>query len=538
MAALHRRFLYLRFPLVLSICCAALIGASASAQFHASGSFETSQTQQVARELMKERRYLEAASYLRLQIQTLPAGANRFPLLLLLADSQLGAGDLTAAKFSIAQAESLIVRPANQRAVAQRQKRLTRLETLQPAIPLREAPESALSSVSGLQEARPYQAEAPITNSFFETDLRQVLTDLSQEASVPILWDATVQGLVTYEAKEQPLEDVLKAILLPLGYTYKFEDGAYYVGSAKPEDPAFGLLSKTAVVTLANLDAADAIGLLSDYFKPYVKASKEANLVCITAPANWIERIKEDLDSLDAPPDQILIEVIVTEIARDALREMGVNWALWDSTTRSFWEILINHTDIANPVVGGSYTEPDILINRNHVNLTASLQALEQSGKAKIRANPRITTLNGRKAEIAITKDQYFIIQTGTSQYYQYNTLQSVSSGIKLEITPFSAASGEITVYVKPEVGDVVGKGANDLPEISRRTAATSVRVMDGETFTIGGLSLQQDKNVQKKIPFLGDIPFLGYFFRYDKVESRDTEIVIFVTPHILKDKG
>jgi len=118
--------------------------------------------------------------------------------------------------------------------------------------------------------------------------------------------------------------------------------------------------------------------------------------------------------------------------------------------------------------------------------------------------------MNGRTAQIAITKDQYFIIQTGTTQFYAQNTLQSVSSGIKLEITPFTAASGEITVYVKPEVGDVVGAGQDNLPEISRRTANTSVRVRDGQTFTIGGLSLQSDKNTQKKVPLLGDIPILG----------------------------
>ena len=199
------------------------------------------------------------------------------------------------------------------------------------------------------------------------------------------------------------------------------------------------------------------------------------------------------------------------------------------------WNLDIDNTDIENPGVLWDYSEMGVDIGDYTIDLIASLEALVQSGDAKIRANPRITTLNGRTAEISLTKDQYFIIQTGTTQYYQYNTLQAVSTGIKLQITPYTAESGEITVYVKPEVGDVVGKGANDLPEISTRSANTSVRVMDGETFTIGGLSLQQEKNIQKKIPFLGDIPVLGYIFRYDKKESKDTEIVIFVTPHILE---
>lgn len=73
------------------------------------------------------------------------------------------------------------------------------------------------------------------------------------------------------------------------------------MGSAKPEDPAFGLLSQTDAVIMANLDATEAVGLLSDYFKPYVKASKSSNMICITAPPNLVERIKGDLQTLDAP---------------------------------------------------------------------------------------------------------------------------------------------------------------------------------------------------------------------------------------------
>ncbi|MCK4409897.1 MAG: hypothetical protein KAW67_07415, partial [Candidatus Eisenbacteria sp.] len=71
--------------------------------------------------------------------------------------------------------------------------------------------------------------------------------------------------------------------------------------------------------------------------------------------------------------------------------------------------------------------------------------------------------------------------------------------------------------------------------EISRRTASTTVRVSDGETFTIGGLSIQQEIVVHKKVPLLGDIPILGSIFRYEETSMRDSQIVIFITPHILK---
>jgi len=374
-----------------------------------------------------------------------------------------------------------------------------------------------------------------VSNSFFETDIRQVLTDLSMATGIPILWDATVQGLVTYEAKEQPLEGVLKAILFPAGYTFSYQDGIYYVGSMKPEDPAFGQLSKTDVVTLSNLNATEAIGLLSDYFKPFVKANNTTNMVCITAPQTVIGRIRDDLKALDAPPDQILIEVIITEIATDALHQMGLNWSVLDSTASWLGNFNVQNTAVTNPGITANYSRIGVDVGAYTVDLMASLEMLMQSGKAEIRANPRITTLNGRKAEISLTKDQYFIIQTGTSQYNQTATLQAVSSGIKLEITPYTSDSGEITVFLKPQVGDVVGTGQDNLPEISTRSANTSVRVMNGQTFTIGGLSLHQDKNVRIKFPFLGDIPILGYIFRYDRKEVKDSEIIIFVTPHILE---
>ena len=505
--------------------------ASSFAQ-SSNATFETRNTIQLAQSLLKDHRYLEVVSLLRNRLETLPQHESRLPLLLLLADGLMGLGDLSEAETALDEVNDLIVHPAEEKALMARREKLAQLTLNVPSTSLSDKSDTLYIPLEVIPEERVWPT---ITNSFFETDIRQVLIDLSMEAGVPILWDATVQGLVTYEAVEQPLEEVLKAILFPAGYTYTYKDGAYYVGSVSPDDPAFGLLSSTDVISLSNLDATEAIGLLSDYFKPYVKASKTANLVCITAPPTWIERIREDLVALDAPPDQILIEVIITEIARDALREMGLDWSMTGLKENPVWNLDIDNTDIENPGVLWDYSEMGVDIGDYTIDLIASLEALVQSGDAKIRANPRITTLNGRTAEISLTKDQYFIIQTGTTQYYQYNTLQAVSTGIKLQITPYTAESGEITVYVKPEVGDVVGKGANDLPEISTRSANTSVRVMDGETFTIGGLSLQQEKNIQKKIPFLGDIPVLGYIFRYDKKESKDTEIVIFVTPHILE---
>jgi type II secretory pathway component GspD/PulD (secretin) len=476
-----------------------------------------------ARSLLSDHRYAEATSFLVRELETLPPGTPGLSLLLLLADAQMGIGDVDAAAQTLAEAAAHAAGGAENNAIAARRSRLSEMRQLVVTPGLSEmAVESAESPVDSTLVFE--QQDYLITNSFFE-----------METAIPIIWDATVEGLVTFDAVDQPLEDVLSSILLPLGYVYSFQQGSYFVGSAKPEGPAFALLSITEVVSLSNIDATEAIRLLSDFFKPYVKASTTGNAVCITAPESFVERIRSDLAEIDKPPIQILIEVVVSEISTSALRKMGLDWSALGTDGNETVSVGTDHTDIEGPAIVGAITRLGQDIGSYSVDLAASLEALVQSGEARIRANPRIAALNGRTAEIGLTTDQYFIITTSTSQYGTYNTLQAVTSGIRLEITAYASSSGEITVRVEPEVGDVVGKGANDLPEISRRTASTTVRVSDGETFTIGGLVIQQENTTQKKVPLLGDIPLLGMLFRYEEKSMKDNQIVIFITPYILK---
>ena len=512
--------------------------ASAIWPFGSSASYEARETERTAQLLLRAHRYNEAVHLLRTELDTQPVGKWRFQLTMMLAEGQVGLGDSPGLAATLAQAEAIARKPSQLRDIQRYRKRLEELRAM-PAL----APVTADSSraAAALMDTTTSGADETllrvlVTNSFFETDLRQVLSDLATQTGTPIVWDPTVKGLVTYEAKEQPLDKVLEAILLSAGFGYAYRGGIVYVGSTSPNDASFCLISRTEVVTLANTDATDAIAQLSEYFQPYVRASKISNTVTVTAPAATVSRILSDLKQLDKPPAQIMIEVVICEFSQDALRQMGLDWSLTRTEGRNpSWQVGAQHTDIANPSLTGSYTDIGYKIGNYTADLTASLEALVESGQAEIRAKPRITTLNGRPAQISLTTDQYFVIQTGGSQLYQYNTLQAVSSGIKLEITPYvSSTSDEITLYVKPEVGDVVGSGVQGLPQINKRAASTSVRVHDGETFTVGGLNLQRQQTLQRKIPFLGDIPLLGYLFRYDERKFKDTEIIIFVTPHLL----
>jgi type IV pilus assembly protein PilQ len=169
------------------------------------------------------------------------------------------------------------------------------------------------------------------------------------------------------------------------------------------------------------------------------------------------------------------------------------------------------------------------------VTFETALRALEEDGEIDIRANPRLATVNGRPASIFIGREEYYSIVTGPLSY-PYTKLELIQVGITLDVTPYVSEDDEITVAIKPEVSDVTGQGASDLPVVSKRSVDTKLRVRDGETITVGGLTLRTENVRSTGVPFLSRIPILGYLFKQETVSVEEREIVVFITPRIIKE--
>jgi len=155
-----------------------------------------------------------------------------------------------------------------------------------------------------------------------------------------------------------------------------------------------------------------------------------------------------------------------------------------------------------------------------------------EEGKATIRANPRVAALEGKEATIFVGQEKYYVIVTGP-ETYPYRTLESIAAGVTLSLIPYVAENGDITVHIAPEVSDVTGEGLEGLPVITKRRAETTVRVKDGETIVIGGLVQEQETKILRRVPLLGYIPLVGILFRYYRPTKSQTEVVIFITPHL-----
>lgn len=369
-----------------------------------------------------------------------------------------------------------------------------------------------------------------ISNLWEDGDLRVVLQDISAQTGVTIIYDETVEGIVSLELKDVPLEKALKMVLEPGGYVFKrINEGHYLVGSGTPGSPTALVLSQTEAI-ITNRPAEEVALLLSPDISPFVRTVKDGHILSITAPPEIIERIKKDLCLIDSPEPQVLIEVIVCETKWSQERAVGIDWSqILDLSAQG--DINLEQG------IKGAYTG---IIKGN---LLASLNMMAQRGDLDIKANPRIVTMNGKLAEINVTKEKYISLsEKGPSypgaSYYWYPRFEArpIKSGVILKVTPQISREGEIILTLEPEVSDMeMSSDKDEFPIVNQRGAKTVVRVISGETVVIGGLHQLLERKVEKGLPVLSRIPVLNFFFRKERIEKQNTEVIIFVTPRILK---
>ena len=379
------------------------------------------------------------------------------------------------------------------------------------------------------------QESVLVSNVFYETDLRQALRDLSEEAGIPILADNSVQGIISLSFDQAPLEEVLNKILSVGGFTFRKIDDYYLVGAPLPENPSFPLLTETEYLYPCYIDVDQIPTLLSSYYQTFVRVYPKNNTVSITAPPQLLAEIKKKIVQMDTAPAQISIEAIVTELSNEAQKSLGLDWG-WSGekngqriSAATDMNAMINDSSLA-----GSIIRTGVRFQNYKYDMIYRIKALATEGKATIKANPKVTTINGQEANIFIGNERYFSIVTGPVNY-PYTRLEKIPAGITLKINPRISAAGEITAQVECEVSEVSEVGISGLPLVTKRNAKTSIRVKDGELIAIGGLTQEGRMVSQKKIPLLGSIPILGYLFSHTRTERIVRELNIFISPHILK---
>lgn len=530
---------------VAMICLAALAGCAV--RQHADlalqdpvAESESAETRlAAAAERFREGDYLEASTLLAEAMRSDASYRVMPELLYLLGQSELAMGDArrAAAGFELLRAYY----PRRWSALIDRDDLSSIIEEHGPGHgPARPLDDDLFSRPGDPNEvARPTAASGPlISNLFYETDVQQVLADISAQVGVPIVAAAGVRGLVTMEVSDLPLEECLRRLTVPLGLGYKWMNGYYLVGPTDPQDSGSVLLTETLEVRPRHLLAKDALSVLPKGYEKYVRAGGAGgNTLTVTGSPEVVTALVRDLAAVDHPPRQVMLEALVVEVNRDATRELGIDWEVLGGKDGDSFRIAKLASASGDSSFVAGLLDAGVKGFGDVTDIRAALRALEASGGARVKANPRIATLDGREARIRVGSEAYYSLLSG-SVSYAYYTLQKIATGTTLKITPYIGASSEIIADIAVEVSDVRAAGTNDLPVTSVREVQTSARVDNGESIMIGGLLSEAERTKESRVPILGRIPVLGALFGYTGVETGQSEMFVLVTPYIMIHPG
>jgi len=414
-------------------------------------------------------------------------------------------------------------------------------------------------SVSPIEEEAK-EPEKLYSLSFREADIHEILTVLARESRLNMVVDADVRGKATVDLKEVTLTRALDSLLGPLELEYKIKANVIKVSPVRMQTRMFPLNYLTtkrvgsgtasgatgrsegkeagmgSFIKVETSDTADLWKEIEEGLKSI--SSKEGRLavnkisgsiLAIDFPQN-LAGIAEFLEAIEGSAQrQVMIETRIIEVTLSDDYQMGLNWA---AVKFGDFPILSQSISPASKIF-------QMGISDHH--FSAFLDAMSKQGKIEILSSPKISALNNQPAVIKVaTEDVYWERQTETTAAggQTSSTPRWLTIGILLGVTPQIGSDGLIIMDIHPSVTEKVGESISvegDIaPILDVREADTVVKVRDGQTIIIAGLLQKRKQREVTGVPFLEDIPLLGYLFRKTVEEKKKTELIITLTPRIV----
>ena len=421
----------------------------------------------------------------------------------------------------------------------------------------------------------------PVSLHVADGNVSDVLSTVSYIGGINIVVDDSVSGTVSMNLDGVEPEEAVELIAAAKGLSVEQRGDVFVVSTMKSGNSAL-YRTYTYPINYADLGTVhDAVSMAlrktdwkdssssgesqsgeDNRVNERVLVDSGTNTLILYGTAAENEAARRIVGALDQPIQQVSLEAKVVAISKEAAKKLGVEWE-WskipqypeytrDYETRRF--------TVQNP--DGSYRTVTESVPKETAERTwkngesmpgiirfgrgpgghpfefyygAQIQALITDGKAKLLARPNITTLQGREAQINIGGEVPVPTVTSTST----STTTGITyrdAGIILKCTPRVNPEGGITTKVHTEVSSPLYVESLKAYQFQKRSADTVVRLKDGETMVIGGLIGSEESKSLSKVPFLGDLPVLGAFFRSVRKSKSDSEIMIFLTAHVLQD--
>lgn len=424
-------------------------------------------------------------------------------------------------------------------------------------------------------------ATPPFSMEFRDAEIKDVLRAMGQAADLNIIISDTVTGQVTMSLTDVDLWAALEAILKTKGLTYVRDANMIRVVSvAEARDNDM----ETRVFPLGNASSQDILPIVEKVKseKARISVDSRMNALVVRDLSLNIDQMARLLRNLDVKIPQVLIEAKIVEVSSNYARELGVQWGGKHTGTSSNGTTIMTGGTTGGsggsaggagssiPAVGNSTFFPmtgDIGPSGNAfaVNLPAAvgsgsggalgitfgklggklsldlqLSAMQTTGNGKILSNPKVMTVNNKEAKISSGTDIPVRIVSATAVGGTGTTtaaVQTISATLALSAVPTIMNDDRIAMVLKVDKSEPdFSRTVDGIPTVTKRSADTHLVVNNGETVVLGGIITKNEGVSESGVPLLSRIPVLGWLFKKKSKFENETELMIFITPTIMKE--
>ncbi|WP_180102374.1 type IV pilus secretin PilQ family protein [Acinetobacter sp. YH12126] len=291
-----------------------------------------------------------------------------------------------------------------------------------------------------------------------------------------------------------------------------------------------------------------------------VSTDPRTNTLIINDTSTKIDQIRKMIDLLDVSVKQVMVEARIVKASTDFTKEMGVKWGLLSQGINQNDHLLVGGSDttlwdLKTPDDDGKYTiqrpsnlNVDLgvttagasriafgLISLSDFMLDLELSALQADGYGEVISTPKVLTADKQQAKVASGQEIPYQTTTGTGSNATSST-EFKEALLSLDVTPSITPDGKVQMKLNIKSDSPAGYAQNGEIILNKNEINTDVLVNNGETVVLGGIFNQETQSKQTKVPFLGDIPYVGRLFRKDTKSDAKNELLIFVTPRIVND--
>jgi type II secretory pathway component GspD/PulD (secretin) len=394
--------------------------------------------------------------------------------------------------------------------------------------------------------------EGMVTLEVDNAPLDQTVRSIATESGLNMVVYDRLTGEISAKLGGVPIDDALRFLLQNTKFTMWKEKNIYFIGSREMNQQ-----KTTSIIQLKHIMADEAtIGKIlppSISSNAVVKYDNEHNSIVVIGSFDVVAQAQEFLDKIDKPVAQVLIEALVVDFNLSKINEYGFSlFTQSPGDTSGNWlsEKFLPEIDLKPGQRRTQHVLQDVLnsfgidkIVELPKNFRSEIHALETADIIKVHSTPQIATINGNPASITIGETRYYKLRKETSA----PTLTSGSTVIgtderfevikfntQLEVTPWVMDEGYVMVKIRPEFNiPRTGGDATTPPNVDTRVIESMVRLRNGQTIVLGGQRQTENMVSRRGVPILSSIPILGWLFSSRTITKTETQMMIFLTPHV-----